>query len=107
MFLQQASHRVRAQSSAARAWKDNAVGGLACFIEPCFEDFGDRFAKRNGALLSSLAEDFDVSACSEPNILASQAGHFGQAQACLQGRQQERVIPATAPGALVWCIQKC
>jgi hypothetical protein len=43
-----------------------------------------------------------------PNvILTFQAGHFGQAQACLHSRQQQRVIPSAIPGALIRRIQKC
>lgn len=48
-----------------------------------------------------------MSARTECNILTFQAGHFGQAQACLQGRQQQGVIPSALPGASVRRIQKC
>src|SRR6266568_1940840 len=102
MLSQKALYRVRTQSSAADAREDDtAVVGGAGFIEPCFKNCSDRFGKRNGALLSPLAEDLDMSACAECYVLAFQAGHFGQAQACLQGCQQECVIPATAPDALL------
>jgi len=42
VFFQKALHGIRAQLPAARAWKDDAVLGGARFIEPCFEDCGDR-----------------------------------------------------------------
>src|SRR5216684_5364742 len=106
MLFQKAVYGVRTQSSAAHAWKNDAVLGGACFIEPCFENCSDWFAKRNGALLSSLAEDYDMSARADRNILTFQAGHFGQAQACLQGCQQQGVIPSAIPGAPVRRIQK-
>ena len=51
MLLQQPFHGIRAQSPATRAWKDDAVLGSACFIKPCFEDYSDRLAQRDGALL--------------------------------------------------------
>src|SRR5258708_7756918 len=107
MLFQKALYRVRTQSSTADTREDDTVVGGACFIEPCFKNSGDGFAERDGALLSPLAEDFDMSARAECYVLTFQAGHFGQAQACLQGCQQERVIPATAPGALVRRVQKC
>src|SRR6266496_4362430 len=69
MLFQKALYGIRAQSPAAHAWKDDAVLGGARFIEPSFEDCGDRFAERNGALLSPFAEDFDMSARAERNIL--------------------------------------
>lgn len=42
-----------------------------------------------------------MSARAKRDVVTLQAGHFGQAQACLQRRQQERVVAAAAPGALV------
>jgi hypothetical protein len=47
-----------------------------------------------------------MSARAERNIATVQAGHFGQAQSCLQGHQQQRVIPPAFPGAFVWRIQE-
>src|SRR3984957_11452715 len=107
MLFQEVLHRVRTQSSASDAREDDIVVGGACFIEPCFKNSSNGFAERNSALFSPLTKDLDMSARAECYVLTFQAGHFGQAQACLQGCQQERVIPSTAPGALVWRLQEC
>lgn len=88
-------------------WKAILSWAALVSFEPCFKNSGDGFAQRNGTLLSPLAEDFDMSARAEGYVLTFRAGHYGQAQACLQGCQQERVVPAAAPGALVRHIEKC
>lgn len=106
VLFQKASDGIGAQLPAAHAGEDNAVLVSARFIEPCFEDCGNRLAQWNGALLAPLAENFDMCARAERDILTSQADHLGQTQARLQSRQQQRVIPATVPGALVRCTQE-
>lgn len=67
---------------------------------------GSRLANRDGALLAPLAEDFDVSARADRHILTLQARRLRQAETGLQGRQQQRVVPAADPGILVRCLQR-
>ena len=81
--------------------EDHIVRGGVQLVEPGFEHIGEGLAKRDGALLAALAEDFDVSAGAERHVLTPKARRLRQAEARLQGRQQQRMIPAAGPSGLV------
>ena len=106
VLFQKTINTVGAQSSAADAREHELALVWIRFIEPCREYGGDRLAERDDALLAALAVDFDVGARAERHVLTLQACHFRQAHAGLQGRQQQRMVPAADAGGLVGSVQE-
>jgi hypothetical protein len=67
------------------------------FSEPCLEYGAGDFGQRRTTLSSALADHAQVSTDAEHEVLASQAGHLGEAEARLGCCQNEGVISPPGP----------
>ena len=73
-------------------------GGLA---QPGFQDLACGSGQRGAALLASFTHDPHVRASSQDDVLAGEAGHFGDAQPGLDRHEKKRMIAPAKPRALV------
>jgi hypothetical protein len=97
---------VRAQAAPAGTGEDRRVGFQGALTQPCLEDLRDIAAQGGAAEPSPLAVAADVGASAERHVLAAERGQLGDAQACLDGHEEESVVtPADPPGG-VWGVEE-
>ena len=88
--------------------REQRVGGLAlAFFEPDPGDLDGLAGERDRSLLAVLALGEQVAGRAEPQVLAAQAGEFGDAQPGLDRGQQQRVVTPAGPGVAVRCGERC
>ena len=80
------------QASAARAGEYRSVGVWWAFAQPGVEDLRDLGTQGRAAELAPFAVATDVSAAAQRHVLAAQGGQLGDAQAGLDGDEQERMV---------------
>ena len=86
--------------------EDGRIAIASAFLEPLLEGSGSVPPQRRAALLSSLALATDMRAGSQHDIATIEIDQFGDAQAGLQGEQQDRPIAAANPGRWIRCCKQ-
>ena len=89
------------QPAAARVGEYRLIGHPRRLAQPRGKNGSRVLAQRRAALLAPLADDVHMRAGPELHVLAVKAGQFRQTQAGLDREQDQRVVAATGPGALV------
>ncbi len=106
VFGEASFDRVACQLTAG-AGREQRVGWHACpFAHPDLEHGDGLSGEWRDSLLPALAESAQVSAGAELHVGAGQADHFGDAQAGLNGGEQQRVVAPAGPGRAVRACQE-
>ena len=101
VFSQEVFHPVGTQASSAGAGKHDRVSAVWNFAQPRFENGCSFFGKRCRTFLPPLAEHADMGARPQEYRHSAHAGQLGKAQSALNGDQENRVISASRPSALI------
>jgi hypothetical protein len=70
-------------------------------VHPGVEELDGRLVQRRVPALAALSQALEVSPCPEVDVLAAQAGQFGQAKAGPQGDGEQDVVASADPGAAI------
>jgi integrase/recombinase XerD len=97
MLGQHVVHAIRAQTSAACAWKDDRVLPDGDFAQPGLHDSGRLLGQWRRAFLATLADDMHMSSRAKTNRVPAQAGDFRDAQPSLDCHQYERMVAPPRP----------
>ncbi len=106
MLGQKVVHAVRAQPAATRIGEQWLRWCQRRLAHPRGEDGPRVLAQRSTSLLAALADHTHVRAGANNQVLVLKAGQLRQAKPRLNGQQDQRVIPAPGPGALIRCGQQ-
>src|SRR2546427_366169 len=98
---------ILAEASAAGAREDRRVERRWTLAQPRIEDLHDIAAQRRAAELSPLAVTTEVGARVERHVLPAKRGQLGDAQARLDGDEQDRAVASSDPCGGVGGVEKC
>ena len=101
VFSDDMFHGIATEPDASNCWEDWVVIRSCALLKPCFDCFDRVAAKRGTALLAPLAFATNMRARSEYHVAAIEIDQLRDAQARLQGEQQNRPISATDPRRLI------
>jgi hypothetical protein len=101
VLAQHVLHPVNAQRLAPGVGKQHLPVAPWRLTQPGLQYRGRRLGQWRASLLAAFADDADVSAGSEDEVLASGRSDLRQAQTCLDRHQDKRVIAPSEPGAPV------
>src|SRR5260370_37428966 len=77
------------------------------FPDPRRQHNDTGFGQWSTSFLASFTFTSNMRSLTEADVLSSNRGDLGDAEACLDNREEERVIAATQPCIWVWDSQEC
>src|SRR3990172_13040310 len=92
MLGQQVLHAMDAETCTLGTGEQHVTAASWRFTQPGFHHGEGGSGEGDAALLAPLADDADVSAGSEDEVLACESGHLGYAQTRLDAHQEKSVI---------------
>src|ERR1700674_1178490 len=95
-----------AQPTAARVGKQRLLWRPGWLSHPGGEDGPRVLAQRRTSFLASLADHAHMRASTHVQILTLKAGQLRQAQPSLNCQQEQRMVAASGPPALIWHCQQ-
>ena len=101
MLVEQVLHAVDGETCALCAGEQHVTTTPLRLTQPDFHHGESGFGDGGAAFFASLADDVDVSAGSEDEVVACEPSHLGYAQTRLDGYKEKGVIAPAKPGALI------
>src|SRR5437660_411109 len=101
MAEQQVMHSVGAQRCAAEVGKQTLAGPARRLAKPGLQHCHSGFGKRYTPFLSAFPDHMNMSAWTDGDITACQAGHFRLTESGLRRHQEKCVIASSEPCALI------
>jgi hypothetical protein len=98
---------VAAEASSGAGAEEGVAAVSGPFVQPGSQQVLDGAVEGDGALFASLALAADGGAGAEGDVVAVQAGEFGDAKAGLDGQGQHGLVPSSFPAFRIRRGQEC
>ena len=100
--------RISAESTTPRSREQDSYAIIFTLLpDPRRQHDHSGFGQWSTSFLAPLPFTSNMRSLTEADVLSSNRGDLGEAEACLNNSEEERVIAATQPCISVWNRQEC